>query len=491
MKSPGFIADGLSFAFSTTHRIAGEKDHWWIVFWKRMEAGITMMTKTFGILSVLLLATLGAWTQEVGVTVSNTVAPVGPDSGDTAWILTSTALVLFMTIPGLSLFYAGLVRSRNVLSVLMHCFAITALMTVLWLAFGYTAGFGAQGMEAGKVNLASFIGSFDKIFLKGITGDTLSGSIPEVLFFAFQMTFFIITPALMVGAFVERMKFSAMLWFVGLWAVLVYLPICHMTWGGDGGFFVDKGVFDFAGGIVVHITAGFGALVACLVVGPRRGFPHSMMQPHDLTMTVAGAGMLWVGWFGFNAGSAVAANGSAAMALVVTQVSAATATLAWMAIEWKVHGRPSMLGSATGAIAGLAAITPASGFVGPVGALGIGAVAGFVCWYASTRIKIKLGYDDSLDVFGVHGVGGLVGTLLVAIFAADTFGGNQGGREVYSIGGQLGAQILAIVITIVYTVVITGGLLKAIDVVIGLRVDVKEENEGLDLASHGESAYND
>ncbi|HIG31800.1 MAG TPA: ammonium transporter [Verrucomicrobiales bacterium] len=413
------------------------------------------------------------------------------DSGDTAWILTSTALVLFMTIPGLSLYYAGLVRGRNVLSVLMQCFAITAMMTVIWLVYGYSLAFSSVGMVAGETNLHSFIGGLDKMFLKGITADTLSGTIPEVLFFAFQMTFVIITPALIVGAFVERMKFSAMMIFTAIWATIVYLPVCHMVWGGDGGFFADRNTFDFSGGIVVHITAGVAALVVCIMVGPRKGYPKTAMPPHNLPMTVTGAGMLWVGWFGFNAGSAVAADGSAAMALVVTQVSAAMATLAWMGIEWIKHGKPSVLGAATGAIAGLAAITPASGYVGPVGALCIGFASGSICWWASTVIKSKFGYDDSLDVFGVHGVGGFLGTVLVAVFASSTFGGNEGGLENYSIGGQLGTQTFAAVIVVIYTLVLTIGILKGVDAMVGLRVDEKEENEGLDLASHGEQGYND
>ena len=411
----------------------------------------------------------------------------GLDSGDTAWILTATALVLFMTIPGLSLFYAGLVRTKNVLSVLMQCFALTALMTLLWLAYGYSLAFDTTGMEAGAINLHSFVGGLSKAFLSGVGPDSLSGTIPEVLFFAFQMTFAIITPALIVGAFAERMRFSAMLWFMVGWLTLVYLPICHMTWGGDGGFFADLGVFDFAGGIVVHITAGVAALVLALQLGARRGWPTSPMPPHNLTLTVAGTGMLWVGWYGFNAGSALGAGGGAAMALVVTQISAATAALTWMFVEWKSSGRPSVLGIATGSIAGLAAITPASGFVGPVGALCIGLSSGLACYWASVVLKFRLGYDDSLDVFGVHGVGGFVGTVLAGVFASAAFGGLQGDL---AIGRQVGVQLLAAVITVVYTAVISYALARLVDATVGLRVEDGSEELGLDLDQHGESGYN-
>jgi Amt family ammonium transporter len=409
------------------------------------------------------------------------------DTGDTAWILTSTALVLFMTIPGLALFYCGLVRTKNVLSVMMQCFALTALMTLLWLAYGYSLAFGTVGMEAGVTNFHSFIGSLDKVFLRGVGPDAVSGTIPEVLFFAFQMTFAIITPALIVGAFAERMKFKAMILFMVGWLTFVYLPICHMTWSGDGGFFWDLGVFDFAGGIVVHITAGVAALVLALQLGVRRGWPSTPMPPHNLTLTVIGTGMLWVGWYGFNAGSALGAGGSAAMALVVTQISAATAALTWMTIEWMNSGRPSVLGVVTGSIAGLAAITPASGFVGPVGALGIGLASGCACYWASVVLKFRLGYDDSLDVFGVHGVGGFVGTVLAGLFASQIFGGLQGDL---AIGRQLGIQLLAATLTVVYTATITFGLARAVDALVGLRVDDMGEETGLDLHEHGETGYN-
>lgn len=405
---------------------------------------------------------------------------------DTAWILTSTALVLFMTIPGLSLFYAGLVRTKNVLSVLVQCLALTALMSVVWLVIGYSLAFDGSGMEAGNVGRAAFVGGLGRLFLSGVSGDTLSGSIPEVLFFAFQMTFAVITPALIVGAFAERMRFTAMLLFSTLWLLFVYAPICHMTWAGDGAFFADMGVFDFAGGIVVHITAGVAALVACIVIGPRSDYPNSPIFPHNLTMTVTGTGMLWVGWFGFNGGSALAANGQAAMAITVTHLSASVAALTWVGIEWIRHGKPSALGLATGAIAGLAAVTPASGFIGPVGALAIGLASGSLCFLASTTMKRKLGYDDSLDVFGVHGVGGFVGTVMVAIFAAGAFGGNQGEL---AIGRQLGVQFGAAAMTVVYTAIATYVLLKIVGAMTPLRVSDSEEREGLDLVLHDESGY--
>ena len=409
------------------------------------------------------------------------------DSGDTAWILISTGLVLFMTIPGLALFYGGLVQTRNVLSVLMHCLALTALVTVVWVVVGYTLAFDTTGMVKDEVNARSFFGGLSKMFLQGVDVGAMSGTIPEVLFAAFQLTFAIITPALIVGTFAERMKFSAMLWFSVLWLLVVYLPICHMTWGGEGGLYYDWGVFDFAGGIVVHITAGFAALVACIVVGPRAGFPHQLNPPHNMTMTVTGTAMLWVGWFGFNAGSALAANGTAAMALMVTHISASVATLTWMSIEWIKIGKPSVLGAATGSIAGLAAITPASGFVGPIGGLAIGFASGAICWYFSTVLKARFGYDDSLDVFGVHGVGGFVGTVLAGVFAASAFGGSSADL---SIANQVGIQLKAAVSAAVYTLIATFILLKIVDAVVGLRVPAEAERVGLDLSLHNESGYN-
>jgi Amt family ammonium transporter len=409
------------------------------------------------------------------------------DRGDTAWLLTASALVLFMTIPGLSLFYGGLVRTKNVLSLLMQCFVLTALVTLLWLVYGYSLAFDTSGMAAGVVNLNSFVGSFGKAFLSGVGVGSVVGTIPEPLFFAFQLTFAIITPALIVGAFAERMKFSAMLWFMTGWLTLVYLPVCHMTWSGPGGFYFDLGVLDFAGGIVVHVTAGIAALVMAILLGARRGWPATPMPPHNLTLTVAGTGMLWVGWYGFNAGSALGANGSAAMALVVTQISAATAALTWMAIEWVSAGRPSVLGIVTGSVAGLAAITPASGFVGPAGALGIGLASGGACYFASVVLKRKLGYDDSLDVFGVHGVGGYVGTVLAGVFASEVFGGLKGDL---SIGHQLGVQLLAASLTALYAAVMTYAIAKVVDGLIGLRIADHGEEVGLDLHQHGESGYN-
>jgi Amt family ammonium transporter len=409
------------------------------------------------------------------------------DRGDTAWMLSSTALVLFMTIPGLALFYGGLVRTKNVLSVLMQCFALTALITLLWLAFGYSVAFSTDGMQAGVTGLHAFVGSLDKAFLRGVGADSLTGTIPEPLFFAYQMTFAIITPALIVGAFAERMRFSAMLWFMIGWLVLVYLPVCHMIWGGPGAFFYDLGVLDFAGGIVVHVTAGVSALVMAVALRSRIGWPQTPMPPHNLTLTVAGTGMLWVGWFGFNAGSALGASSQAAMALVATQVSAATAALVWMLIEWRVHGRPSVLGICTGSVAGLAAVTPASGFVGPIGGLAIGAASGAACYWASTSFKLRAGYDDSLDVFGVHGVGGYLGTVLAGVFAAGAFGGS---RPDLSIPGQVGVQLFAATACALWAAGVSFGLVKLLDAWLGVRVPEQGEIEGLDLSQHGERGYN-
>ncbi|MCU0834917.1 MAG: ammonium transporter [Chromatiaceae bacterium] len=410
------------------------------------------------------------------------------NSGDTAWMLTATALVLFMTIPGLSLFYAGLVRAKNVLSVLMQCFAITALMTLLWVLYGYSLAFSTAGMEAGVVNLASFVGGLDKVFMAGLTRESLTAAIPESVFATFQMTFAIITPALIVGAFAERMKFSAMLWFMALWFTLVYAPIAHMVWSGDGGLMWDWGVLDFAGGTVVHINAGVAALVAALVLGRRKGYPTTPMPPNNLGYTVVGASMLWVGWFGFNAGSAVAANESAGMAMLVTQIATATAALAWMFSEWLSHGKPSVLGIATGAVAGLVAITPASGTAGPMGAVAIGLAAGVICFVSATKIKRWLGYDDSLDVFGVHAVGGIVGALLTGVFAAASLGG-AGLAEGMTIPGQVWIQAKGVLFTIVYTAVLSYVILKVIDLVMGLRVTEEQETQGLDLSLHDERGY--
>ncbi len=413
----------------------------------------------------------------------------GPNSGDTAWLLTATALVLFMTIPGLALFYGGLVRAKNVLSVLMQCFVLTALMTIVWIACGYSIAFSTSGMTAGVVSFRSFFGSLDRAFLTGISADSLSGTVPETVFITFQMTFAIITPALIAGAFAERMKFSAMLWFMTLWSILVYAPVCHMAWSGDGSFFGDLGVLDFAGGTVVHINAGVAALVAALVLGKRQGFPQVPMPPHNLAITVTGAGMLWVGWFGFNAGSALAADGAAGMAMLVTQIATATATLAWMGIEWVKHGKPSVLGTVTGAVAGLVAITPASGSVGPVGAIAIGAISGLVCFWSATTVKRKFGYDDSLDAFGVHCMGGIVGALLTGIFVAKGFGG-QGLADGMTIGGQLSAQFISVIFTVGYSGILSLVLLKLVDYAVGLRVSQEDEVRGLDIALHDEQGYN-
>ena len=407
-------------------------------------------------------------------------APPVLNSGDTAWMLTATALVLFMTIPGLSLFYAGMVRSKNVLSVLMQCFAITSLMTVLWVLYGYSIAFGGPG---------EYWGGLSKMFLSGMTVETLSGTIPESVFMTFQLTFAIITPALIVGAFAERMKFSAMLIFMALWFTLVYAPICHWVWGEDG-WLGAKGILDFAGGTVVHINAGIAGLVACLVLGKRRGYPEKPMPPHNLGYTLMGASMLWVGWFGFNAGSELAADGTAGMAMAVTQIATATAALGWMLSEWIGHGKPSVLGIASGAVAGLVAITPASGAVGPMGALAIGAAAGVGCFLASTKIKRALGYDDSLDVFGVHAVGGIIGALLTGVFCATSLGGAGFGGDHTSIASQLGVQFTGIMATLIYSGVLCFVILKVVDVVIGLRVPEDEETEGLDLSQHDERGYN-
>ncbi len=409
------------------------------------------------------------------------------DRGDTAWMLSATALVLFMTIPGLALFYGGLVRTKNALSVLMQCFVLTGMITLLWLAYGYSLAFSTGGMQAGVTTLHSFIGGLEKAFLRGVTAESLTGTIPEPLFFAYQMTFAIITPALIVGAFAERMKYSAMLAFMAGWFTLVYLPVCHMVWGGPGAFFYDLGVLDFAGGIVVHVTAGVSALVMAIALGKRLGWPNTPMAPHNLTLTAAGTGMLWVGWFGFNAGSALGATSQAAMALVATQISASAAALTWMLIEWRQHGRASVLGICTGSVAGLAAVTPASGFVGPLGGLMIGVASGAACYWASVSLKQRAGYDDSLDVFGVHGVGGYLGTVLAGVFASSQFGGS---RPDLSIGSQVGVQIFAATACGLWAIAVSYGLVKGIDAWIGVRVGEQAEVEGLDLSQHGERGYN-
>lgn len=409
------------------------------------------------------------------------------DSGNTAWMLTATALVLFMTIPGLSLFYGGLVRSKNVLSVLMQCFVITGWATMLWVAILYSLAFDTTGMEGGVTNLNSFVGTAASAFLLNLTADSMSGTIPETVFITFQLTFAIITPALICGAYAERMKFTAMLAFTTFWLLFAYAPICHMAWSGDGALFWDWGVLDFAGGTVVHINAGVAALVAAVMIGKRTGYPSTPMPPHNLTMTVTGAGMLWVGWFGFNAGSAGAADGTAGMAMLVTQIATGAATIVWMLVEWVRQGKPSALGVATGAVAGLVAITPASGSVGPMGALVIGAVSGFVCFFGATTLKRRLGYDDSLDAFGVHGVGGIVGALLTGIFAAEQFGG--AGLERDTVLGQVGVQAASVVVTVLWSGLVSAIVLGILKATIGLRVDAEQENLGLDLALHDEQGY--
>lgn len=397
---------------------------------------------------------------------------------DTAWIMTSTALVLFMTIPGLSLFYAGLVRSKNVLSVLMQCFTLTCLMSILWFVVGYSLAF-SEGN--------AFVGGFSNMFMAGIQEDTLSGTIPESVFALFQMTFAVITPALIVGGFAERMRFSSMLIFSSLWLLVVYAPVTHWVWGG--GWLGEKGVMDFAGGLVVHLTAGVAALVAAIKMGSRKGFPKEPMTPHNMTMCITGAGMLWVGWFGFNGGSALASNGDAGMAMLVTHISAATGAFTWMAIEWIKYGKPSALGIVTGMVAGLGTITPASGFVGPAGALVIGFAAGLVCFNATMYLKRVLEIDDSLDVFPVHGVGGILGSILVAIFASANLGIFSGQGIDGTISSQLVTQLIGIVAVGIFTAVVTYILLTIVDMLTGLRVSDEQEITGLDVSQHNERGY--
>ncbi len=400
------------------------------------------------------------------------------DSGDTAWMLTSTALVLFMTIPGLSLFYAGMVRAKNALSVMMQCFTICCLMTVLWVLYLYSLAF-SDG--------SAFIGDLSMAFMSGVGVDSLSGTIPESVFSMFQLTFAIITPALIVGAFAERMKFSAMLWFMAIWVSVVYAPVCHWVWGG--GWLGEMGVLDFAGGTVVHINAGIAGLVAAIVMGKRRGYPESPMKPSNLVLTMVGAAMLWVGWFGFNAGSELAADGVAGMAMAVTQVATAAGALTWMFAEWKSHGKPSALGLVSGAVAGLVAITPASGFVGPMGALAIGIASGLGCYISVVKIKRTFGYDDSLDAFGVHGIGGIIGAVLTGVFVDAGLGG-AGLADGVTMAAQVGKQFVGIVATIVYCGIVSFIILKVLDNVIGLRLSLQDEQEGPDLVLHDEQGYN-
>ena len=419
-----------------------------------------------------------------GVALTADIAFAGPalaedklDTGDTAWMLVSTALVLFMTLPGVALFYGGMVRKKNVLSVVMQSFAVACFMSLLWMIIGYSLAF----TDGGSVN--AFVGGLSKMFLSGIDKDALSGTIPETVFMTFQMTFAIITPALITGAFADRMKFSSMLIFLSIWMVVVYAPITHWVWGG--GFMAGDGVLDFAGGTVVHINAGVAGLVAAIVLGKRHGYGTENMAPHNLVLSVIGASMLWVGWFGFNAGSAVGANGAAGMAMAVTQICTAAAAITWMLIEWVSRGKPSVLGIVSGAVSGLVAITPASGFVDPMGALIIGIIAGAVCYWGAVILKFKLGYDDSLDVFGVHGLGGIVGALLTGVFAVEAIGGTKGLLE--GNATQVIVQLEGIVGTIIYCGIVTFIILKIIDAVMGLRVDEEAEIAGLDFNLHGES----
>jgi len=421
-----------------------------------------IMTKLFSVLPVALLTPSLAFAEDT------------LNSGDTAWMITATALVLLMTLPGLALFYGGMVRKKNVLSMCMQTIAIASLMSVLWVVAGYSLAF-SEG--------SSFIGGLSKAFFSGVGYSAMSGSIPETVFATFQMTFAIITPVLIIGAFAERMKFSAVMLFTGIWVLAVYAPITHWVWGG--GFLGEMGTLDFAGGTVVHINAGVAGLVCALVLGKRTGYPKEAIMPHNLTLTLIGAALLWVGWFGFNAGSELAADGTAGMALLVTQVATAMAVLAWCLAEFIVFKKASLLGACSGAVAGLVAITPASGFVGPMGALAIGAAAGVLCFLSVSFLKKALGYDDSLDAFGVHGIGGIVGAVLTGVFVSASFGG-AGLAEGMTIGSQVFVQIKAILATIAYCAVVTFIILKLIDVVVGLRVSEEDERMGLDQASHGE-----
>jgi ammonium transporter, Amt family len=437
------------------------------------------MKKTMNLVFLLVTLFAGLFASQIALAQ----ATVTINNANTAWMLTSTALVLFMTLPGLALFYAGLVRVKNVLSVLMQCFAIAALVSILWLVVGYSLSFGEGN---------AYIGDFSKVFFASITKDSLWGDIPESLFAMYQMTFAIITPALIVGAYAERMKFSAMLVFSSLWVIFCYAPVCHWVWSSSGWLF-KMGLLDFAGGTVVHITAGIASLVTALVIGKRNGFPTTAMPPHNMTMVVTGAGILWVGWFGFNAGSALAANSSAAMAMLVTHISAAAGALAWMTIEWMKFRKPSVLGIVTGMVAGLGTITPASGNVGPGGALAIGLTAGVVCFFMTQLVKRVWKIDDSLDVFPVHGVGGVMGTLLVGVFASTklgVFSGQGFATGIQDIGQQLYVQVVGVLSTIVFAAVVTYLLLKLTGLITnGLRVTKDEESLGLDLSLHEEDGY--
>jgi Amt family ammonium transporter len=441
---------------------------------------VTLAKYLFGLVAALAVLALfhidPALAQEAAEAAETTPPAPTLDTGDTAWMLASTALVLMMTIPGLALFYGGMVRKKNVLTVVMQCFAITCFVTIIWMVAGYSLAF----TDGGGLN--AYIGGLSKALLKGVGKDSLTLTIPESVFFTFQLTFAIITPVLIVGAFVDRMKFSALLLFMALWSLVVYSPITHWVWGG--GFLAGAGVLDFAGGTVVHINAGIAGLVCAIFLGKRYGYGSENMAPHNLVYSVTGASLLWVGWFGFNAGSAVAANGSAGMAMAVTQIATATAALAWMFVEWLVHRKPSVLGIISGAVAGLVAITPASGFVGPVGALWIGAAAGVGCFFAATAVKKALGYDDSLDVFGIHAVGGIIGALLTGVFAVEAIGGKPGLLE--GNAGQVLTQLYGITATIVWCAVASFVILIIVNILVGVRVSQAVEVEGLDINLHGE-----
>ena len=440
---------------------------------KMQSKAFTYIKGNYLLMKLLLLALLASF--------SSVVNADELDSGDTAWIMTSTALVLFMTLPGLALFYGGLVRVRNVLSILMQCFAIAGVASIVWLVVGYSLAFGEGN---------AYIGDFSNVLFANIREDSLSGTIPESLFALFQMTFAVITPALVIGGFAERIRFSAVMLFTVLWLLIVYVPVTHWVWGG--GWLGEMGLLDFAGGTVVHITAGVAALVAALMIGPRNGFSKVPMAPHNMTLTVTGAGMLWVGWFGFNGGSALAANGDGAMAMLATHISASAGAMTWMCYEWIRYGKPTALGAVTGMVAGLGTITPASGFVGPGGALVIGVVAGIVCFNATMTLKNVLKIDDSLDVFPVHGVGGILGTLLAGIFASTSLGvfSGQGFADgIESIGGQLQVQFIGVIATMIWTALATWLIFKLIDAITGLRVSEDDEAVGLDLISHEERGY--
>ena len=428
-----------------------------------------------------MLKKLLFWAAGLGLTLASgpSFAEDTLSAGDTSWMIVATVLVIMMSIPGLALFYGGLVRTKNMLSVLMQVFAIVALMSILWAIAGYSLAF-----TEGPFN--SIIGGFDKAFLAGITPDTLSGTIPEYVFVTFQLTFACITPALIIGAFAERIKFSAVLWFSALWLFVSYIPICHMVWGG--GYLGSKGALDFAGGTVVHINAAIAGLVICLVLGKRLGYGKEAMPPHNLPFTMVGAALLWVGWFGFNVGSELAADGTAGLVLLTTQLCTAASVLGWLFIEWITRGKPTMLGGASGAVAGLVAITPACAFVGPMGAIVLGAITGVVCFFACTKIKSAFGYDDSLDVFGVHGVGGIIGAIGAGILCAPGFGGVGYGEGV-TMGSQVAIQIEGVVITILWSGIASLILIKIVDGIVGIRPTEDEEREGLDATSHGEAAY--